>query len=164
MPATIALIAHDSRKDDLIAIVRDRLPVFSRYRVIATENTGRRIQDTLGLEVDTMLPGSLGGDTQVAAEIASKKVGAVIFLTDALYAQRFEPGIDLISRVCNIHNVPFATNLATADIIIDALAKTQVAHLIFNPVAGQGNAEQELQLIRDLLEPSMHLEVHETRR
>lgn len=162
MPATIALIAHDSRKDDLVAIVRERLPVFSRYRVIATENTGRRLQDTLGLKVETMLSGSLGGDTQVAAEIASKKVGAVIFLTDALYAQRFEPGIDLISRVCNIHNVPFATNLATADIIIDALAKTQVAHLIFNPVAGQGNAEQELQLIRDLLEPSMHLEVHET--
>jgi len=162
MPATIALIAHDSRKDELIALLRDRFPVFSRYRLLATGGTGRRIQDTLGIPVEVLQPGAIGGDAQVAAEIASGRVSAVIFLADVLYAPRHEPGIDLVARICNIHNVPFATNVATAEAIIDALARTQVAHLIFNPVSGQGNSEQELQLIRDLLQPAMQLVVHET--
>lgn len=162
MPATIALIAHDSRKDALIALLRDRFPVFSRYHLIATGGTGHRVQDTLGLPVQIMQSGITGGDAQVAGEIAAGRVSAVIFLEDTLYAQRHEPGIDLIAKVCNIHNIPFATNVATAEAIIDALARTQVAHLIFNPVSGQGNSEQELQIIRDLLEPAMQLVVHET--
>jgi methylglyoxal synthase len=162
MPATIALIAHDSRKDDLIALLRDRSPVFSRYHLIATGGTGHRVQDTLGLPIEILKPGAIGGDAQVAAEITAGHVSAVIFLEDTLYAQRHEPGIDLIARICNIHNIPFATNVATAEAIIQALARTQVAHLVFNPVSGQGNSEQELQLIHDLLEPAMQLVVHET--
>ncbi|HEY9641775.1 MAG TPA: YegS/Rv2252/BmrU family lipid kinase, partial [Coleofasciculaceae cyanobacterium] len=87
---------------------------------------------------------------------------AVIFLVDPLYAQPHEPDIQALLRICNVHNVPLATNLATAEAVISALAKTRIAHLIFNPVAGQGNSDQELSLIQQLLEPHMQVVVHQT--
>lgn len=162
MPTTIALIAHDSRKDAIVDFAKQHVPVLSRYRLIATQTTGERIEWATGLSVQRMLSGPQGGDAQLAAEVASGNVLAVIFLVEPLYTQPHEPDIQMFLRICNIHDVPLATNLATANAIIDHFAKARIAHLIFNPVAGQGNSEQELTLIRQFLEPHMQLEVHET--
>ncbi|KGF73394.1 lipid kinase [Neosynechococcus sphagnicola sy1] len=162
MPATIALIAHDSRKEEIVNFAKQHLPLLKRYRLIATRNTGERIQAATGLPVVKMLSGALGGDGQILAEVVSGKVTAVIFLVDVLKAQTHEPELRGFLRVCNIHNIPLATNLATAEMIAVGLTQKQVAHLIFNPVAGQGIAEQELALIQQLLEPHLNLQIHLT--
>lgn len=162
MAATIALIAHDRRKNDLVDFARRHEPVLARYQLIATGTTAQCLQSQTGLQIEPMLPGPLGGDAQIAAQIAERWVVAVIFLVDATSAQAHEPTYEPLLRLCNLHSVPFATNLATAEAIISSLAKTQVAHLIFNPVAGQGDSEQELALIQELLEPHLHLQVHIT--
>lgn len=162
MPATIALIAHDSKKDEMIEFANRHQVCLSRYRLIATDGTGQRIQAATGLTVEKMLPGSRGGDTQIAAEVCAGQVVAVFFLVDPFYPQSQEPHLETVLRVCNIHNVALATNLASADAIATQLAKVLVAHLIFNPVAGHGNADRELALIRQLLEPHFNLHVHFT--
>lgn len=162
MPPTIALIAHDRKKDDMANLAQQHAPVLSRYRLIATGTTGQRIQQRTKLQVECMLSGPLGGDAQIAAEIATGEVIAVIFLIDPLYAQPHEPDIQALLRICNVHNVPLATNLATAQAIISNLAKNRFAYLIFNPVSGQGNPEQDLALIQQLLKPYIHLDIHLT--
>lgn len=160
MPSTIALIAHDARKDDLVSYVLAYAPTLANYKLIATAATGQRIQAATGLPVEQKLTGSLGGDIQIASEVASGNILAVIFLVDP--ATHSEPKLDTLLHICNVHNVALATNLATAEALASSLAKTRVAHLIFNPVAGQRNAEQDLSLIRQLLEPYISLTIHQT--
>jgi methylglyoxal synthase len=162
MPTTIALIAHDRKKDDIVAFARAHAPILSRYRLMATGTTGQRIQEETGLPVERMLSGPMGGDAQIAAQVATGHVIAVIFLIDPLYAQPHEPDIQALLRICVVHNIPIATNLATAEAIVALLRQTRVGYLIFNPVSGQGNAQQDLALIHQLLEPQIRLNVHLT--
>ncbi|HIK17074.1 MAG TPA: methylglyoxal synthase [Leptolyngbyaceae cyanobacterium M33_DOE_097] len=159
MSTTIALIAHDGKKEDLINFTRNHAPVLQRYRLIATGTTGQRVEAATGLAVEKLLSGPQGGDAQIAAEVATGNVLVVIFLIDPLYAQPHEPDIQALMRICNVHNVPLATNLATAEMLLYRLAKAKIAHLIFNPVCGQGDPEQELTLIRSLLEPHLNLKI-----
>ncbi len=162
MARTIALIANDRKKEDILAFVNRHLPVLARYRLIATGNTGKQIINNTNLAVQVLASGTMGGDAQIAAEVVQGNVVAVIFLVDPLYAQPQEPDLHVLVRVCNLHNVPLATNLATAEIVAATLANSLTAHLIFNPVSGQSNSEQDLKLIREILEPHLHLEVHQT--
>ncbi|NES70315.1 MAG: methylglyoxal synthase [Okeania sp. SIO2D1] len=162
MPATIAVIAHDSKKEEIVNFVKKRQTLFSRYQLMATGTTGERLQRETGLAVECMLSGPEGGDAQIAAQVAQGKVAAVIFLLDPLSAQPHEPKIHTLQRLCGLHNVPLATNIATAAMIAECLRQTCVAHLIFNPISGQGNAEEDLQLIKQLLEPKMKVVVHLT--
>ncbi|MCA1993728.1 MAG: methylglyoxal synthase [Coleofasciculus sp. S288] len=162
MPTTIALIAHDRKKDDIVTFTRAHAPILSRYKLIATGTTGQRIQQGTGLQVERMLSGPMGGDAQIAAQVATGNVIAVIFLIDPLYAQPHEPDIQALLRICEVHNIPLATNLATAEAIVAMLRQTRVGYLIFNPVSGRGNAQQELELIQKLLEPQIRLNIHLT--
>lgn len=162
MAPTIALIAHDRRKNDMVAFARKHALLLSRFRLIATGTTGQRVQEGTGLNVEIKLSGPLGGDAQIAAEVVTGNVIAVIFLIDPLYAQPHEPDIQALLRLCEVYNVPLAINTATAAAIAADLASTQIAHLVFNPVSGQGNPDQDLLAIRQRLEPSMHLYVHST--
>ncbi|MEO0534707.1 MAG: methylglyoxal synthase [Cyanobacteria bacterium P01_A01_bin.123] len=162
MPTTLALIAHDGKKEDMVALARRYKDVLARYDLIATGTTGQRIHQATELPVQQMLSGPLGGDAQIAARVADKTVLAVIFLIDPLYAQPHEPDIQALLRICEVHNVPFATNIATAEIVLNQFARQRIAHLIFNPVSGQGNAQQEVLQIRQLLDPRMHLAIHFT--
>jgi methylglyoxal synthase len=159
MPTQIALIAHDTKKDDMVTFAERFKGTLSRYHLIATGTTGQRIRDNTGLKVECMLSGPLGGDTQIGARVAVGDVAAVVFLIDPLYAQPHEPDIRALLRVCEVHNVPLATNIATAEAVITHLGKARVAHLIFNPVAGQGNPNNDLALIRRTLEPQVQLNV-----
>ncbi len=162
MVATLALIAHDRKKDEIVNLAQRYKAVLSRYQIIATGTTGQRIQQDTGLTVERMLSGSLGGDVQIAAQVAEGKVKAVIFLIDPLSTQPQEPNIQTLQRICAVHNVPIAINVTTAEAVLDLLRRTQIAHLIFNPVSGHGNPEQDLALIKKLLEPAMELVVHQT--
>ena len=119
----IALIAHDRQKDDLQAFCVQHRAELERFQLIATGTTGRRIAEATGLPVHRYLSGPLGGDAQIAARIAQHEVRAVIFLVDPLYAHPHEPDIQGLLRVCNVHNVPLATNLATAELVLMGVAE-----------------------------------------
>ncbi|NJL02211.1 MAG: methylglyoxal synthase [Spirulinaceae cyanobacterium SM2_1_0] len=162
MPSTIALIAHDSKKPDIVDLAKRHIPVLSHYHLIATGTTGQRLQEQAALEVERLLSGPLGGDAQIAARVAVGEVRAVIFLIDPLYSQPHEPDIQALLRVCEVHDVAIATNLATAEILLSHLARLRLGILIFNPVANRNRAEQDLQLIRDQLTPHFNLKVWET--
>lgn len=119
----IALIAHDKKKEDMVAFVSAHRHVLSQFELVATGTTGKRISEETGLEVTRVQSGPYGGDQQIGAMVASGKIAAVIFLRDPLTAQPHEPDITALLRVCDVHNVPLATNLATADLILAALHK-----------------------------------------
>jgi methylglyoxal synthase len=121
-PRTIALIAHDGKKDEMIAFVKEYHDVLMRYKLIGTGTTGGRINDETRLEVVRMLSGPIGGDAQIAAEVVTGKVAAVFFFIDALGKHPHDPDIQGLLRICNVHNVPLATNPATARFIISTIA------------------------------------------
>ena len=162
MARTIALIAHDRQKDEIVDFAVRHQPLLSRYHLIATETTGKRIAEATSLKIERLASGSLGGDAQIAARVVAGETIAVIFLIDPLNAQPREPDIQTLLRICNVHLVPLATNLGTAEAIATSFAQSLVAHLIFNPASGNGNGKQDLEFIRQMLEPHLHLEVHLT--
>lgn len=126
MTNTIALIAHDRKKDDIVAFTQEYKSILLKYQLIATGTTGVRIQEGSGLSVTCMLSGPLGGDAQIAAQVLTGEVVAVIFLVDPLYAQPHEPDIKALIRICEVYNVPLATNLATAEAIVHSLSKSSL--------------------------------------
>jgi methylglyoxal synthase len=116
----LALIAHDGKKADLIAFAERHLALIRRFRLIATGTTGKLLQDRLGLDVERQLSGPLGGDVQIASRIVEGNVYAVFFFVDPLDKHPHEPDIQTLLRACNVHNVPLATNPATARFILTA--------------------------------------------
>ncbi|MCL4249608.1 MAG: methylglyoxal synthase [Anaerolineae bacterium] len=119
---TVALIAHDGKKQAMLQFVRDHREVLERYELIATHTTGKLLRDELGLTVQLMLSGPIGGDAQIAAQVAEGKIEAVFFFIDPLTAQPHDPDIHTLLRICNVHEVPLATNPATALFIISGRA------------------------------------------
>ncbi|HLT58851.1 MAG: methylglyoxal synthase [Limnochordales bacterium] len=118
---TVALIAHDKKKADIIEFARRRRDLLAKFRLIATGTTGKVIAEATGLDIERVLSGPYGGDQQIGARVAAGEVDAVLFLRDPLTAQPHEPDITALLRVCDVHNVPLATNLATAELIIASL-------------------------------------------
>jgi methylglyoxal synthase len=117
----IALIAHDQKKDTIVAFAKRHQEKLQRCELVATGTTGKRIAAATGLQVSTVLSGPLGGDQQIGAMVAREEVHAVIFLRDPLTAQPHEPDITALLRVCDVHNIPLATNEATAELILGQL-------------------------------------------
>lgn len=159
MPICVALVAHDSKKSDIVALAKKYESILSRYRLVATGNTGKQIQDATNLNVKCLATAVNGGVLQIAAKVVSKEIAGVIFLMDALTPQPYEPDLQALIRVCNLYDIPLATNLSIAELSIQAIAKRREAYLIFNPVSGQGNPDLDLAQIRDILEPQMNLHV-----
>lgn len=114
----LALIAHDQKKDDLVRFCRRHSEHLASLRMVATGTTGARVAAEAGLEIECVLSGPLGGDAQIAAMVATGQISGVIFLLDPLSAHPHEPDIQGLMRVCNVHNVPLATNLATAELLL----------------------------------------------
>ena len=119
---TIALIAHDGKKADMVAFATFNREKLKNYHLIATSTTGTLLRDKVGLEVEAVLSGPMGGDAQIAARVAQGEVAGVIFFVDPLNAHPHDPDIQGLLRVCNVHNVPLATNVATADLIVSGQA------------------------------------------
>ncbi|WP_406676141.1 methylglyoxal synthase [Moorella sp. ACPs] len=117
----IALIAHDRMKDDLVNFVDQHKHIFANHRLVATGTTGARIMERTGLKVHRLMSGPLGGDQQMGSLVAKKRLDLVIFLRDPLTPQPHEPDISALLRICDVHNVPAATNLATAAIFLEYL-------------------------------------------
>jgi len=117
---TIALIAHDGKKALLVSFVRDHKDWIKKFQLIGTGHSGKLIQDA-GLKIKRMLSGPLGGDAQIASLVATGRCHAVIFLRDPLGMHPHDPDISMLLRICDVHDVPLATNPATAALIIRGL-------------------------------------------
>jgi methylglyoxal synthase len=120
MVTTIALVAHDAKKEDLRLFMHGHKRMLGGFRFFAPEDTARVIAD-LDLDVDAAAPDLLGGDLQIGAAIVEGRIDAVIFLHDPLAAMPAEPDVRGLLKVCDIERVPVATNLATAEILIHHL-------------------------------------------
>jgi len=155
----IALIAQENKRNDLIALATKYRDILSRYQIIATGVTGERLERESGLKVEFLLPDAEAAEIQVAALVVEEKVTAVILLIDPHLGDQHHESFLLLWRACDLQNTIFLTNLATAEMAIRALANSRVGYLIFNPVAGQGNPDQELAQIRQILEPKIHLKI-----
>jgi methylglyoxal synthase len=119
---TLALIAHDRKKADMVAFAISHHDRLKEYDLVATATTGQLLEEKCGLSVHKVLSGPLGGDAQIAAMCAEGKVEAVFFFVDPLEKQPHDPDIQGLLRICNVHNVPLATNAATALYIISPKA------------------------------------------
>ncbi len=115
---TIAIIAHDGKKADMIAFAMKNRELLSRFNLIGTGTTGKLIEDKVGLPVQRVLSGPLGGDVQIAARVVTGEIHAVFFFVDPLDKHPHDPDIQTLMRACNVHNVPLASNVATADFIL----------------------------------------------
>jgi methylglyoxal synthase len=117
----IALIAHDHMKTRLVAIAREFAATLHQHTLMATGTTGGRLRDDAGLSVECLLSGPLGGDLQIGARLATGLVDMVIFLRDPMTPQPHEPDINALVRACDVHDVPCATNPASARILLTSL-------------------------------------------
>ena len=117
----IALIAHDKKKNDMIKLAIKHKDVLALHELYATGTTGTLIMGETGLSIHRMKSGPLGGDQQIGAMLANGELNLIIFLRDPLTAQPHEPDVSALLRLCDVHNVPVATNIATAEVIIMAL-------------------------------------------
>ena len=121
----IALIAHDHKKDDMVQLAQEYAPFLSHCHLVATGTTGRRLHAETGLPVECMLSGPMGGDLQIGAQLAVGAVDAVIFLRDPMTPQPHEPDINALVRACDVHNVPCATNLASARLLLAGISRSE---------------------------------------
>lgn len=137
---SVALIAHDKKKLDLAMFVKDHAEVLRRFPLIATGTTGRILEEKTDLKIEKLLSGPLGGDVQVGARIAEDRVLAVLFFRDPLTAQPHEPDVSALLRICDVHEVPLATNLATGAAVIDWLEEFLGTALASDGAASYGGA------------------------
>ncbi len=117
----LALIAHDHKKDDMVELAAEFADLLRQCQLVATGTTGKRLADEIGLTVERKLSGPSGGDLQIGAELAEGKIDCVIFLRDPMTPQPHEPDINALVRACDVHNIPCATNVATARLLLEQL-------------------------------------------
>ncbi|MCX7883476.1 MAG: methylglyoxal synthase [Caloramator sp.] len=117
----IALIAHDKKKKEMVEFVKEFKDVLIKHELYATGTTGKIVNEETGLKVNRFLSGPLGGDQQIGAMVACGEMHLVVFLRDPLTAQPHEPDITALLRICDVHNVPLATNLGTAKMLINTI-------------------------------------------
>lgn len=119
----IALIAHDSKKELMVQFCIAYCGILSHHDIRATGSTGKLVAEATGLHIQRYLSGSQGGDQQLASSISCNEVDLLIFFRDPLNAKSHEPNDINILRLCDVHNIPVATNIATAEALIHALER-----------------------------------------
>ena len=117
----IALLAHDNKKKLMENLCVAYRHILNRHNLYATGTTGQVVEEATGLTVHKYLAGHLGGEQQLGAQIAHNDIDLVIFLRDPLHQKHYEPDIHSALRLCDVHNIPLASNLATAEALLMAL-------------------------------------------
>lgn len=115
---TVALIAHDNKKPDIVNWAINNRAALEKFNLCGTGTTARLISEATGLNVKRFLSGPLGGDQQIGAKIAEKKIDVVIFFWDPLAAQPHDPDVKALLRIAVVYDIPIATNKATANYVI----------------------------------------------
>ncbi len=119
----IGLIAHDSKKILMQNFCIAYRGILNKHTIFATGTTGRLIEEVTNLTIHKFLAGHLGGEKQLGAQIENNEMDLVIFLRDPLTPKMHEPDTDPVFRLCDIHNIPLATNVATAELLVKALER-----------------------------------------
>ena len=117
----IALIAHDKKKDDMIKLAGEYREFLQTCILSATGTTGGRLINELGLNVERMHSGPVGGDLQIGAQLVNGQIDCVVFLRDPMTPQPHEPDINALVRACDVHNIACATNVSTAHLVLSQL-------------------------------------------
>lgn len=117
---TIALVAHDNKKDELLRWVKKHKHILNQHRLIATGTTGKLIENEIGVDVQRVMSGPLGGDQQLGALIAEGKIDMVIFFWDPMEAQPHDSDVKAFLRVCVVWNIVIASDPSTADFVISS--------------------------------------------
>jgi len=116
----IALVAHDNKKADMVAFVSKRLPFFNsdKVTIVTTGTTGKHVKHAGVKNIESVASGPLGGDAQIAAMVTEGKIDLVLFLRDPLGKHPHDVDINMLMRLCDVHNIPLATNYRTASYLI----------------------------------------------
>ena len=120
----IALIAHDAKKELMVQFCIAYCGILSHHTLCATGTTGKMVSEATGLEIQRFLGGSQGGDQQIAARIACNEIDLLLVFRDPLTPKPHEPNdINHLLRLCDMHNIPVATNIATGEVLIHGLER-----------------------------------------
>ncbi len=119
----IALIAHDAKKELMVQFCIAYCGILNKHELIATGTTGKVVAEATGLNIAKFLSGSQGGAQQIAARIGCDEIDLVLFFRDPITVKSSEPDETVILRLCDVHNIPVATNIATAEMLIHGLER-----------------------------------------
>ena len=130
----IALIAHDAKKELMVQFCIAYCGILSRHTLLATGATGKTVNEATGLNIIRFLGGSQGGSQQIASRIGCNEIDLVLLFRDPLNPKPHEPDETALLRLCDVHNIPVATNIATAEVLINGLERGDLAwREIYNP-------------------------------
>jgi len=131
----IALIAHDSKKELMVQFCIAYCGILSRHNLCATGKTGKLVSEATGLDIVRFLSGNQGGDQQIASRISYNEIDLLLFFRDPITPKLGEINEATLLRLCDVHNIPMATNIATAEALIHALERGDLDWRdIVNPV------------------------------
>ena len=119
----IAITAHDAKKELMVQFCIAYCGILSRYTLCGTGTTSKMVSEATGLEIQRFLSGAQGGDQQIAARIACNEIDLLLFFRDPINAKPSEPNEMTLLRLCDVHNIPMATNIATAEVLIHGLER-----------------------------------------
>ncbi len=119
----IALIAHDTKKELMVQFCIAYCGVLNRHNLCATGTTGKQVSEATGLRITKYMSGEQGGDQQISAKISCNEIDLLLFFRDPISAKPNEPNEADLLRLCDVHNIPVATNIATAEALIHALER-----------------------------------------
>ena len=117
----IALIAHDKKKEEMIQFAKKNESILKKVELVSTGTTGLRVMENTNLQIYRYKSGPLGGDQQIGTLVADHNVDMIIFLRDPLTSQPHEPDIMALLRLCDVYKVPLATNVESAQLLLDAI-------------------------------------------
>ena len=120
---TIALIAHDAKKELMVQFCIAYCGILSHHTLVATGTTGKTVAENTGLEINKFLAGSQGGSQQIASRIGCDEIDLLLLFRDPLNPKPHEPDEASLLRLCDVHNIPVATNIATAEMLIHGLER-----------------------------------------
>ena len=143
MKKILALAANNTKKDDIVQLIKAHKKELAEIDLIATQGTGRYIQEKTGLQVTLLSSGQLGSEQQIGGLVANGEINAIIFLRDPLSANSNESRGNALARICDVYNIPIATNLMTAEAVLHLLAEHPEA------LSGHHLAAQFLEEIAD---------------
>ena len=112
----IALIAHDRKKELMVQFCMAYCGILAKHNICATGTTGKFVEEATGLKIDKCLAGMQGGEEQISARVAYNEIDLVLFFRDPMSNSQYEPDVHAIARLCDMHNIPIATNSATAEL------------------------------------------------
>lgn len=114
----IALIAHDRKKELMVQFCMAYCDILAKHNLCATGTTGKLVSEATGLKIERYLPGMQGGEEQISARVSYNEIDLVLFFRDPMSNSQYEPDIHVLARLCDMHNIPIATNAATAEMLI----------------------------------------------